>query len=47
MVRWFMEAVETIIYAEGFCPQQLFAIAYNRDCYGNTKLFTSSRLCAW
>lgn len=23
-----MGAVEAVIYAEGFCPQQLFAIAY-------------------
>lgn len=43
-----MEAVETIIYAKGFCPLQVFfAIAYNRHRYGNTKLFTSSHLCAW
>ena len=47
MVKQFMEAVWTIIYAMGFCPLQLFANAYSKDCYGNTKLFTSSHLCAW
>lgn len=47
MVQQFIEAVRTIIYALGFCPLQLFTIAYSKDCYGNAKLFTSSHLCAW
>lgn len=36
-------------YAKVLRQQEPFfcAFAYNGDRYGNTKLFTSSRLCAW